>query len=258
MGTGGVASRPGLHILMNIRLLRFLPSILCAASAAVAAPATLIFETRTLSREFHSEGGAVGDFDHDGKRDIVSGPNVYFGPDFKKTSRIYEGTKFDVRAYSKNFLTYVHDLTGDGWDDVLVLGFPGEEGYWFENPRKAEAKWSRHVAMTGLDNESPTFTDVTGDLKPEIVCSFKEQFGYAEPNWQDPTQPWKFTAISAVIPGMGRFSSWVGVRRREQGWAHRHPLEGRLVRASRRPPLTAGVEGASGPVRHRWVTNVRL
>ena len=46
------------------------------------------------------------------------------------------------------------------------------------------------------DNESPTFTDITGDGRPEIVCSSKGAYGYAEPDWTDPVKPWKFHPIS--------------------------------------------------------------
>ena len=184
--------------------------LVAVAPAGVLAGPVSTFETRVLSSEFHSEGAAVGDFNKDGVKDVVSGPTIYFGPDFTKKQQIYDSGRFDVRAYSKNFVAYVYDVTGDGWDDVMVLGFPGEEAYWFENPQ-GSGPWKRHVALTGVDNESPTFTDVTGDGKPEIVCSVGERFGYAEPNWEDPAMPWRFTAVSPVIPGMGRFTHGLGL-----------------------------------------------
>lgn len=191
---------------------RFIPLLLACAPVSTQAAAPLIaFETRVLSPEFHSEGAAVGDFNKDGVKDIVSGPNLYFGPDYAKKASIYEAGRFDVRAYSKNFIAYVYDLSGDGWDDVMVLGFPGEEAYWFENPQGAPGLWKRHVALTGVDNESPTFTDVNADGKPDIVCSVGERFGYAEPNADDPAMPWRFTPVSPVIPGMGRFTHGLGL-----------------------------------------------
>ena len=197
---------------------RFFPLLFgCLAVPVLAADdRSIVFETLTLSTEFHAEGAAIGDFDRDGANDVVSGPFIYFGPDFKSSTKIYDGPRFDVRSYSKNFLCYVHDISGDGFDDVVVMGFPGEEGYWFENP-KGELKagraglWKKCVAVQGLDNESPTFSDVTGDGKPEIVCCVQERFGYAEPNWQDPTQPWRFTPVSPPIPGMGRFTHGLGL-----------------------------------------------
>jgi hypothetical protein len=201
------------HFMKPSPLLRLLALTAPAATLTVqAAPTPLItFETRVLSTEFHSEGAAAGDFNKDGVRDVVSGPNIFFGPDFKKGTKIYEAPRFDVRTYSRNFIAYVYDVTGDGWDDVKVLGFPGEEAYWFENPQGAEGLWKRHVALNGVDNESPTFVDVNGDKKPEIVCSVGERFGFAEPQWEDPAETWRFTPVSAVIPGMGRFTHGLGL-----------------------------------------------
>jgi hypothetical protein len=54
------------------------------------------------------------------------------------------------------------------------------------------AREPKHVVLDVTDNESPTFTDITGDGKPEIVCSSKGSYGYAEPDWSDPAKPWTF------------------------------------------------------------------
>jgi len=37
----------------------------------------------------------------------------------------------------------------------------------------------RHKIFDQTDNESPTFTDLTGDGKPELVCITKGAYGYA-------------------------------------------------------------------------------
>src|SRR5438876_1195411 len=74
--------------------------------------------------------------------------------------------------------------------------FWGEDSSWYENPKGKEGHWVRHTALDVTDNESPTFTDITGDGKPEIVCSSKGSYGYAEPDWSDPAKPWKWHSIS--------------------------------------------------------------
>lgn len=186
------------------------------AAAACHGAEAIDFRTQRLTDAFYSEGAAAGDFNRDGHMDVVSGPVIYLGPDFKQEVVFYEPQKFDVKTYSKNFVCYVHDINGDEFPDVVVMGFPGEEGYWFQNPDGKfrggpEGHWKKWSVFQGLDNESPTFTDVTGDGRPEIVCSHQEQLGYAEPNWDDPTQPWKFTPVSERIPGMGRFTHGLGV-----------------------------------------------
>jgi hypothetical protein len=48
----------------------------------------------------------------------------------------------------------------------LIIGFPGEI-LVFQNPKGKEGHWIRHDILDVTDNESPTFTDLTGDGQPE-------------------------------------------------------------------------------------------
>ena len=166
------------------------------------------FKKEQLSKEFFGEGANFGDINHDGVNDIVSGPYWYAGPKFLERTEYYPAKPFDPVGYSENFLAYTHDFNGDGWDDILIIGFPGAETSWFENPQGKEGPWKRHVALAVTDNESPMFTDVTGDDKPELVCMTGGQIGYAEIP-EDPTQPWKFQAASPVR-GYQRFTHGIG------------------------------------------------
>jgi hypothetical protein len=176
------------------------------------------FKKTQLSDKFWCEGATFGDFNRDGKMDLVAGPYWYEGPDFKKRHDIYPGTQTFTRKkpdgkeekiegfegalgtenkYSDNFFAFTRDFNHDGWDDILIIGFPGEQSVWYENPKRSEGSWKKHVVLDETDNESPTFTDITGDGKPEIVCASKGAYGYAEPDWSDPAKPWKFHAISS-------------------------------------------------------------
>src|SRR6266853_130456 len=47
------------------------------------------FKKLRLTDQFWSEGVTFGDFNHDGKMDLVSGPFWYEGPDFKKRHEFY-------------------------------------------------------------------------------------------------------------------------------------------------------------------------
>lgn len=74
--------------------------------------------------QFLSEGAHSGDFNKDGKKDIVAGWKWFVGPDFKQAleftpppAKPYDGGK----SYSDYFLTYVYDFNGDKWDDILVF-----------------------------------------------------------------------------------------------------------------------------------------
>ncbi len=175
------------------------------------------FKKIQLTDQFWSEGAHFGDFNHDGKMDIVSGPYWYEAPEFKVRHEYYpatesfkkkneDGTESTIpgfegglgvnNSYSKNFFAYTADINGDGWTDIVILGFPGEQSWWFENPKGKEGHWERHVAIDVTDNESPTFGDLTGDGKPEIICSSGGYMGYAEPDWTNPTNKFTFHRIS--------------------------------------------------------------
>jgi hypothetical protein len=162
---------------------------------------TIKWKKITLSRDFVSEGANFGDFNHDGKVDVVSGPYWYEGPDF--TSR-HEFTKPEPKLnpdgqYSHNFFAYSYSFKNDGWDDILIIGFPGEDTSWYENPRgkpTADGHWARHKILDVTDDESPTFADLLGTGKPVLVCMSKGKAGYASPDWNDAAKPWTFHAIS--------------------------------------------------------------
>ena len=108
---------------------------------------------------------------------------------------IYEPVAFDPKKFSDNFLAFVRDFDGDGRDDVLVVGFPGEAARWYRNPGNTDDAWTAHQVFGGVDNESPAFVDLTGDGEPELVFSSGGRMGYAQPN-ADATAAWAFHALS--------------------------------------------------------------
>jgi hypothetical protein len=185
------------------------PSALFLAAFASTASAGVTWKTVRLCDEFHAEGAAAGDFNKDGKMDVAYGPYWWEGPEFKTRHTIYDGKPYDPRGYSKNFFAYSPDLNKDGWADVLVLGFPGDVSYWFENPKGADGLWKRHDVFKVTDNESPHWVDITGDGKPEVVCSTGGFFGYAGPG-EDPGAEWLFTKITGDVK-VQRFTHGLGV-----------------------------------------------
>ena len=203
--------------------MRALTLALLTAAAAVTVGATPpahdihTFTKIQLSDQFWSEGATAGDLDNDGVRDIVSGPYWWRGPDFKQRREYYpatatfqlklgpmttvtvpgfEGTLGRENKYSDNFFAWILDFNTDGWNDILIVGFPGTDTSWFENPKGRDGHWTRHKIFDQTDNESPVFTDITGDGKPELVCITKGQYGYAAPDWRDPARPWTFHSIT--------------------------------------------------------------
>jgi len=176
--------------------------------AATRPPPT--FATRHLIEHFLCEGASFGDFNHDGKGDLVSGPFWWQGPEFTTRHEIAEPVAFDPLHYSKNFFAFPHDFDRDGWLDVFFVGFPGERAWWAQNPRGEARRWIEHTVFPTVDNESPWFIDVTGDGQPELVCIHQGAWGYATFAAQEPAKAWQFHAISPNL-GLQRFTHGLGV-----------------------------------------------
>lgn len=182
-----------------------------ASPAAAQNKTWLNFEKAQLSDAFYSEGASTADFDGDGHGDIVSGPVIYFGPTFEYQIEFYEPKAFPVGQYSNNFFAFTHDFDGDNLTDILVVGFPGQDATWFKNPGNRDPKyWTRLRALDQVDNESPQFTDLTGDGQPELICMSGGHLGWAEFDPQHPAQKWKFHAASEGNIG-GRFTHGLGI-----------------------------------------------
>ena len=208
-------------------------ALLCGVAACQAAEKYVLhsFKKIQLTREFWAEGSWYGDFNHDGKLDVVYGPYWWEGPDFTKrhefrpatqtfkrkaadgTEQViagYEGGLGVNNAYSDAFFTWAYDFNGDGWTDILVVGLPGEPAYWFENPKGRDGHWQRHQVFDVVDNESPGFLPFVGGAKPELICNSKGFFGYAAPDWSDAVNPWVFHPISPDNK-YGKYTHGLGV-----------------------------------------------
>ena len=206
----------------------------CAvAFGAQAADHTLhTFKKLHLDKYYWSEGANFGDLNRDGLADAISGPYWWEAPAFEKRHEIYpatttfvlkgengkeeripgfEGAMGKKNAYSTdNFFAFTYDFNGDSWNDVLTYGLPGTPAYVYLNPQGKEQHWRRHQVFDAVDNESPTFADLTGDGKPEIICNSGGTFGYASPNWNDFTAKWPFTSVSTKGP-WGNFNHGLGI-----------------------------------------------
>ncbi len=183
-------------------------------SACFAEPPTPKFEKIRLSDKFYAEGAYYGDFNRDGKLDVVAGPFWYEGPDFTKRHEYRQAKSYDPKDYSENFLTYVGDFNGDGWPDILVIAFPGGDAYWYENPgAKGDAKdghWRRHLALKDVGNESPMMVDISGNGRPALIYNNTGQMGYATYDPAKPDEMWKFHPVTPKEERFAQFTHGIG------------------------------------------------
>jgi hypothetical protein len=184
------------------------------APAVVPKPANLpprdAFKTLRLSDQFYAEGAYYGDFNKDGKMDIVAGPFWFEGPAFEKKHEYRPVKIYDPKEYSDNFLTYSGDFNNDGWTDIFCVPFPGTDGFWYENPAGKDTPWVKHLACKQVGNESPVWGDVTGDGKPELLYCINGYLGYASPDPSKPDQLWAFHAVSTKNDRYQQFTHGVG------------------------------------------------
>ena len=159
------------------------------------------FSRTQLTDVYFSEGASAGDINGDKIADVVYGPYWFDGPDFATKHEIYPAVPQDRNGYADNFFSWIHDFDGDGHNDVLTVGFPGRPGCVYRNPgpRNLDQLWEKHDVVDSVANESPQFTDVTGDGQPELVCTRHGHYGFATPTDGHPFEKWTFTEISADV-----------------------------------------------------------
>lgn len=196
---------------MRFRIPRVLALGLLAAPSSLFAQS---FARLHLNTQFYSEGIAAADLNKDGVQDIVAGPYWYAGPTFaqKTAFRTAQANPFPVSGDSDCYTVFAFDFNGDGWTDLLSFRVGGgSEAVWYENPKGAAGNWTERVAFSAVHNESPAFTDVTGDGKPELVTNSARIGGWVRPDWGNPNAAWTFRGVTAQGPATwGQFTHGAG------------------------------------------------
>jgi len=173
------------------------------------------FKKTVLTRDFISEGVAVADLNKDGLMDIVAGYYWFEAPSWAR-HKIGPGKVYDPRQeYSESFLNFCMDVNLDGWDDIVIIDYPGKPGLWLENPKNKPGVWQKRVIADsmGIGNESPAFLDIDGDGRTDILCGDvdKKQIVWLQAPLNPKETQWVRHALSTEnVPGTDRFSHGIG------------------------------------------------
>ncbi len=163
-----------------------------------------------LDERFRSEGVAAVDVNNDGTPDVVAGDVWYQAPaaDAANYSDSAAWKQREIRmpgdfvagvGYSNSFANFAWDMDRDGWQDVVIVGFPGDPFHWYKNPGTDQSShWQQNVIWTSICNESPEFEDLNQDGIPEFVFGSQPeaQMGFTRiPDADKAAQSFGFQAI---------------------------------------------------------------
>ena len=176
---------------------------------------TPAFVKTDITRDFISEGVAAADLNKDGEQDIIAGYYWFEAPTWKR-HELLPGKIFEPRKeYSESFLNLALDVNLDGWEDVIIIDYPGKAGFWLENPQNKSGYWLKHLIADemGISNESPGFIDIDGDGRLDILCGDykKRQIVWLQAPTEKGALNWIRHPISSVnVKGTDRFSHGIG------------------------------------------------
>jgi hypothetical protein len=115
--------------------------------------------------DFRSEACGVGDFNNDGRLDIVAGPFVYYAPDWSKHKiRELQGeVDEEGKGYYWDFMNVPLDVNGDGWLDVVTCSWHSKRSDWLRNTGPQKGLWPLSLVEENGHFEHGDVWDIDGD-----------------------------------------------------------------------------------------------
>ena len=78
------------------------------------------------------------------------------------------------------------DVNHDGAPDVVTVGWMTDGLWWYENPKKPDVMWQRHLIAHTVETEGGWMADINGDGKPDLALA---HYGHAGVMWVDFSGP---------------------------------------------------------------------
>ena len=127
----------------------------------------------------HAEGVTTLDMNGDGRPDILSGAYWYEnpGPDGGEWKRHQYREAGTMNEFVSDCGEWTVDVNHDGAPDVVTTGWMLNGIWWYENPKKLGAEWTKHFITDSYDTEGGWMDDINGDGKPDLVVSHYNHSG---------------------------------------------------------------------------------
>jgi hypothetical protein len=110
---------------------------------------------------------------NDGRPDLLSGAYWYEnpGPGGGEWKRHQYRTVQTVNEFVSDCGEWAIDVNHDGAPDVVTVGWQTDGLWWYENPKKPDVVWERHLITHTIDTEGGVLADLNGDGQPDLALA---------------------------------------------------------------------------------------